>query len=76
EASTDYILEQQAKGVKEPWNEDGFQLEVLKLHLMREEAVKNRIKEDQKNRIFTDRGLLDHEVYSILRNKTATPTYK
>lgn len=76
EAATDYVLEQLDKGVKEPWNRSDFQLNVLKLHLAREAEALTKVEAKKTGRIFSDRGLLDHFVYSEHRRQLDTKEFQ
>jgi predicted ATPase len=64
ESAKDVILEQQAKGIEEPWLELDFQEKVTELQLKRETALPagNGI-------VFLDRGLPDGLAYCKFRNQ-------
>ncbi len=58
EAATDYIMYKQAMNISRPWEEEDFQLGILKLQQMREQRIPAGI-----NRIFLDRSCCDGLAY-------------
>lgn len=65
EAATDWIVKQFDLGISEPWNEENFTLNILKLQLEREAPWLSR-----EGTVFVDRGIFD--IYSFAKsNKLA-----
>lgn len=65
EAATDYIRQRIEAGVKEPWLEPDFQLNISLLHASREEEALN----EKKEVVFFDRGPVDSLSYCLLLKK-------
>jgi predicted ATPase len=59
EAAEDVITVMQARGIKEPWREQGFQDKILALQIQREERIPKEAK-----RIFIDRSAADGLAYT------------
>ncbi|MBT5022322.1 ATP-binding protein [Candidatus Woesearchaeota archaeon] len=58
EAAEEYIKLKQAQGVNEPWLEDDFQIQILKIQIDYERKIPLGV-----SRVFIDRGLLDGLAY-------------
>ncbi|MFC1845668.1 AAA family ATPase [Candidatus Dependentiae bacterium] len=58
EAATDWIMYRQACGIVQPWQEEDFQLNIMRLQNLREQRI-----EDKAARIFLDRSCLDGLAY-------------
>jgi len=76
EVATDYIAEQLAAGVKEPWTLENFQRNILVRQLAREASAVSEACQSEIGRVFSDRGMLDNYVYMILRGREDTPEYR
>lgn len=76
EAATDLILDARERGNYAPWEDDGFEFQVLQEKLYREQAAIDKALSLNKTMIFTDRGLLDNVVYLQLKGKTHTQEYE
>lgn len=76
EVATDFILERMEDGSKEPWNENDFQYTILNRTLEREDEVMRKSKLTNKERIFTDRAVLDLYVYLEVRGKKGSEEYQ
>jgi predicted ATPase len=58
EAAEDYIRLRQSQGITEPWKEEDFQKEILKLQLRRETRIPL-----EAERVWLDRGIADGLIY-------------
>lgn len=76
EVATDYIMEQQQKGIGEPWAEEDFQLVILQRHLEREKDALAKLKKNKKARVFSDRGILDGHVYTKFRKQEGSKSFE
>ena len=76
EVATDYIAEQLAEGVKEPWGRENFQRNILVRHLAREAAAVSDACQKGRKHVFSDRGMLDNYVYMILRGREDSEEYR
>lgn len=75
EAATGYIQRKQKEGIIEPWNDENFDLILLNIYLKNVANAKEKANQLAAKRIFTDRGVLDHFVYSELLGRTNTLAY-
>ncbi len=69
EAATDWIVGKIQSGVREPWNEESFTLDILKLQLEREGPYLSA-----KGRVFVDRGLFDGYAFARSLRLAGTET--
>jgi predicted ATPase len=60
EAAADWIAGKIAMGVSEPWKEESFTLDILKLQLEREEPWLSK-----EGRVFADRGIFDFYPFAM-----------
>ena len=65
EVAIDYIALQQARGVEEPWLEEDFQDQILKMQYRREKLFAKM----EGDRVFLDRSLLDGWAYYLKDGK-------
>lgn len=71
EAAEDIIKYFKARGIQEPWKLPDFQDRILELQLQRETE-----RENEKGRIFIDRGILDGLAYYQIQGKTPSDAMK
>lgn len=69
EAATDFIADKVNLGVQQPWLEESFELDILKLQLEREQP---HLSLD--HRVFVDRGLFDCYAYVMALGLAETET--
>jgi predicted ATPase len=69
EAATDYILNKIASGITEPWKEETFILDILKVQLEREDPYLTK-----EGRVFVDRGVFDAYSFAMPNNLAGTKT--
>ena len=72
EAATVIIKQNLKKGIKCPWEKDGFQASIFKLQLELEKKAFSSSEEDY----FVDRGILDNLVYLEINERKNTKEYK
>lgn len=60
EVANDWIVYRQACGIKYPWQEEDFQLNIMRLQHLREQRI-----ETKNFRIFLDRGCIDGLAYEV-----------
>ena len=60
EAATDWIIKKVESGISEPWKEESFTLDILKLQLEREEPWLSK-----EGKVFVDRGIFDIYPYAM-----------
>ncbi len=75
EAATDIIADYQAKGIHKPWELSGFETEIYLEKVRREKDSVQQARLSDKNKVFTDRGLLDTLVYLEVNDKLHTQEY-
>src|SRR5262249_51530526 len=69
EAATDWILRKIRSGISEPWKEESFTFDILKLQLEREKPW--LLKE---GKVFVDRGIFDGYAYAMVNELAGTKT--
>lgn len=69
EAATDWITEKIKSGDPEPWKENGFTLDILRLQLEREQPWLSR-----EGRVFVDRGIFDFYPFAVSLKLAETKT--
>jgi|GEM_PF-1007206 len=69
EAATDWIIRKIEAGISEPWKEENFTLDILKVQLEREELW--LFKEE---RVFVDRGIFDIYPFAMTYGLAGTKT--
>ncbi len=69
EAATDLIVSKIKSGVHEPWKEEGFTFDIVKLHLERETPYHSR-----EGRVFLDRGVFDGYAFAMEHHLAGTET--
>ena len=75
EAATDIISQYQLNGVAHPWELQGFESEIYFEKVARELSALSKAQDQGKQKVFTDRGLLDTLVYLETNNKLDTDEY-
>lgn len=69
EAATDWIIKKIESGVSEPWKEEDFTLDVLKLQVQREAPWLSK-----EGKVFVDRGIFDIYQFAMCNNLAGTKT--
>lgn len=69
EAATDWIIKKIESGISEPWKEECFTLDILKLQIEREEPWLSR-----EGQVFVDRGLFDIYPFAMANHLAGTKT--
>lgn len=72
EAALDFIIEEQARGIKAPWEEPGFEIRLFDEKVRRENHLLEVAKKADKARVFLDRGLHDSLAYIKMNKKEAS----
>ncbi len=69
EAATDWIVKKIESGISEPWKEESFALDILKLQLEREGPWLSK-----EGRVFADRGIFDNYAFAWALRLAGTKT--
>ena len=69
EAATDWIISKIESGILEPWKEESFVLDILRLQLEREEPWLSR-----EGKVFVDRGIFDIYAFAMALGLAGTKT--
>jgi predicted ATPase len=69
EAATDWIISKIRSGVLDPWNEESFTLDIVKLQLEREKPYLSF-----DGRVFIDRGIFDGYAFAMSHGLAGTET--